>query len=95
MVDVTADVDFSICRKAAERRGARVPPLLTQGQFLMRMGIVNRVEQLMEAGDTTDEQAASLLGALKYLVETQQMGQKFKVMSIVNPSLTTVVGFES
>lgn len=92
---MTADVDFSICRTAAERRGAKVMPLLTQGQFLMRMGIVDRVQQLMEADDTTDEEANTLMAALRYLVETDQMGQRFKVMSIANPALTSVVGFES
>lgn len=70
-------------------------PLLTQGQFLMRMGVVSRVEQLMEAEGTTDEQASSLVAALKYLVEPQQMGEKFKVLSIVNPALTSVVGFDN
>ena len=94
-MDVTADVDFSICRKAAERRGAKVMPLLTQGQFLMRMGIVSRVEQLLEAPGTTDEQGAMLVNALKFLADPQQMGQRFKVLSIANPALTTVTGFES
>jgi len=53
-VDVTADVDFAMCRRAAERKGARVPALLSQGDFLMRMGVVQRVEQLLDSEETSD-----------------------------------------
>ena len=54
-MDVTADVDFALCRRAAERKGARVPPLLTQGAFLMRMGITDRVQQLLDSKETNDD----------------------------------------
>ena len=49
--DMTADVDFAMCRQAALRKGAAVAPLLTQGEFLMRMNIVARVEQLLAASE--------------------------------------------
>lgn len=94
MVDLTADVDFALCRRAAENKGARVPILLTQGDFLMRMGVVSRVEQLLELEETTDEAANALVASLKYLVEPAQMGSRFKVLSIVNPTIPTVTGFE-
>ena len=95
LVDITADVDFSMCRSAAERRGAKVPTLLTQGDFLMRMGIVDRVQQLLDSEQTSDEQALALVKSLKYLVEPEQMGQKFKVMSIASPKISTVTCFET
>jgi NADH dehydrogenase [ubiquinone] 1 alpha subcomplex assembly factor 7 len=91
--DVTADVDFSLCRTVAQAKGALVLPLLTQSAFLMRMGIVARMEQLLNADETSDEQANALMQSFKYLVEPQQMGQKFKVLSIANPQLRSVAGF--
>jgi SAM-dependent MidA family methyltransferase len=92
---MTADVDFSMCRRAALKKSALVPPLLTQGEFLMRMGILARVQQLVELDETSDEAASALVDSLKYLVEPAQMGTRFKVLSIVNPGLGTVTGFES
>ena len=43
-VDLTADVDFAACARAAGKAGARPLPVSTQGDFLMRMGIVERAE---------------------------------------------------
>lgn len=91
--DVTADVDFSLCRKVAVNKGAVVPPLSTQSAFLLRMGIVPRLEKLFDADETTDEQANALMESFKYLVDPAKMGQKFKVLSIVSPALRRVAGF--
>jgi hypothetical protein len=93
-VDMTADVDFSQCARSARRFGARVPALQTQGDFLMRMGIVDRAQRLLDLEETTDEQAEALVSSLKYLVEPEQMGQRFKVLCIAHPKLPTIVGFE-
>ena len=70
-----------------------MPAILSQGEFLMRMGIVSRIEQLMSLDDTTDDQANQLVSSLKYLVEPEQMGKRFKVMAIVHPSIDEVTGF--
>jgi SAM-dependent MidA family methyltransferase len=96
-VDVTADVDFSQCAKAANRafqaatvagsvpsasnaentsdksqrrprRDVDVTRFATQGEFLMNLGIRDRVMQLLEQPSTTDEQAAELVAAFKRLV---------------------------
>ncbi|KAJ1426027.1 S-adenosyl-L-methionine-dependent methyltransferase, partial [Ochromonadaceae sp. CCMP2298] len=91
--DLTADVDFSLCSAAAASKGAKVA-LLTQGEFLMRMGIVPRVEALLELESTTDEQAAALVSSLKYLVQGEHMGARFKVLAVAAPSLG-VTGFDS
>ena len=91
---MTADVDFSMCRRAAEQKGAMVPPLLTQGDFLMRMGIVSRAEQLINLDETSEEQATALLESLKYLVDPAKMGERFKVLCIANPVLGQVTAFD-
>jgi SAM-dependent MidA family methyltransferase len=91
--DLTADVDFNLCRQAAVAKGARVPNLLTQGEFLMRMGIVPRVEQLLELDSTSDEAGGVLVSSLKYLVQGEHMGSRFKVMAVASPNLK-VTGFD-
>lgn len=93
-MDITADVDFALCRKSAQRHHAKVLPLQTQGNFLVNMGIIQRVEQLLEADHITDEEANMLFESMQKLVDPKEMGSKFKVMSIVHPSLENlVVGF--
>ena len=64
-VDVTADVDFAACARAAQSKGASTEPLLTQGQFLLQMGIVERVTQLVNLDSTSDEEAEALVNAMK------------------------------
>jgi SAM-dependent MidA family methyltransferase len=73
--DVTADVDFSLCAAAARARGAVVWPLLSQGQFLLRMGIVQRVQQLVDLDTTSEEQAEELVAAAKRLIGGREGGE--------------------
>lgn len=91
---MTADVDFSMCRRVSEKKGAYIPPLLTQGQFLMNMGIAYRLEQLINRDDVTDEDATNLFHGFKKLVDSEEMGKKFKVMAMSNPKVTkSISGF--
>lgn len=94
LVDMTADVDFSAIGRAAESRGAKVMTAIGQGEFLMRMGIVERVEKLIDIPATTDEEATILVSSMKKLVMDGKgnMGTRFKVMSISHPN-THVAGF--
>jgi NADH dehydrogenase [ubiquinone] 1 alpha subcomplex assembly factor 7 len=54
----------------------------TQGQFLMAMGIQERVIQLIESDHTTEEEAENLFEALKRLVGPEEMGSRYKVLAI-------------
>eukprot|EP01034_Spumella_vulgaris_P021762 gene21762-27818_t len=92
-VDVTADVDFSVCARAAINSGAQVRPLVTQGEYLMRMGVVERVQQLLDAPSTTMEQANVLVNSLEKLVDPAEMGKRYKVLAITSPGLS-VPGFD-
>lgn len=94
-VDITADVNFDLCRKSAEKKGTFVYPLVTQGKFLMNMGIIQRVEQLINDENISDEQANYVFSGMKKLVLPTEMGEKFKVLGICHPSLKDkLVGFE-
>lgn len=85
-VDVTADVDFSSIRHAvnalAESDGYHAFGPVTQGKFLISMGAAERVSDLIENDETTDEQAEDLYNALERLVLPEQMGERYKVMAI-------------
>jgi NADH dehydrogenase [ubiquinone] 1 alpha subcomplex assembly factor 7 len=85
-VDVTADVDFAALRHAvnakAESHGLHAHGPVTQGKFLMAMGAAERVSNLIEDENTSDEQAEDLYSALERLVLPEQMGERYKVMAI-------------
>jgi len=86
-VDVTCDVDFGTLRRRALRVGAGVAPLASQGEFLMRMGLMPRLEMLIENDNTTEEQAQALVDAAKMLISDEGMGSKFKVMALHHPKV--------
>jgi len=95
-VDISCDVDFSALKLRAERAGAAVPPIVSQGEWLMRMGIVPRLEMLVSSDKTDEKQAEALVAAAKRLVEPEQMGQKYKVMAITSQDIRDKVdGFPS
>ena len=94
MVDITADVDFSLCAKTALKSGVKVHGSISQGEFLMRMGIVDRVQNLIELPSTSDEQAGEMVSSFRRLVGDGDggLGKRFKVMSITDPA-TEIEGF--
>lgn len=49
--DLTADVDFTAARRAAEAAGWRALGLRTQGAFLTDLGVVEDLERAQKAGD--------------------------------------------
>lgn len=89
--DLSAHVDFTALKLAAERQGACVLPIITQGEFLRAMGIDLRAWQLkLNAGY---DEAHVIDDALARLTEDEQMGTLFKVMSILSPKIKDVAGF--
>lgn len=96
LVDTTADVDFDACGRVAARRGAKVVGAIPQAEFLIKMGVVERAEQLISLESTTEEEQFALLSSLKFLVDEKEMGERFKVMTILDPKLqhvTSHIGF--
>jgi SAM-dependent MidA family methyltransferase len=63
-----------------------------QGQFLFNMGLVTRVEQVLDAPSTSDEQAQTLVQAAEKIL-AGDMGSKFKAIAITHAGLSTP-GFE-
>jgi SAM-dependent MidA family methyltransferase len=52
------------------------------------------LQALLELESTTDEQAAALVSSLKYLVQGEHMGARFKVLAVAAPQLG-VTGFDT
>ncbi len=75
--DLTAHVDFEALAEAAE--GAAVTPVVSQGDWLDRLGIEARAAALAEAHPA---RATELSSALRRLTSPEEMGALFKVMAI-------------
>jgi SAM-dependent MidA family methyltransferase len=89
--DLTAHVDFEALGKAARTAGACVTPLATQGDWLDRLGIAHRAEQLASANP---DRAGEVQTALARLTATDQMGDLFKVIALHHPDWPAPAGFE-
>ena len=82
--DLSAHVDFEAIGSVASKAGLAVQPLLTQGQFLTRMGINDRAKALSAANPGS---AADIASAKARLVSPDQMGELFKVFCAASPGL--------
>ena len=88
--DLTQWADFPTVQAAARQAGAISPRLLTQGDFLTRLGIEHRAHRL-KAG--RPDQAAVIDRQLDRLIGPDQMGRLFKVAAVTAPGFTAP-GFE-
>ncbi|MFL6842988.1 MAG: SAM-dependent methyltransferase [Sphingomicrobium sp.] len=88
--DLTSHVDFEALAAAARGAGAAVTPLVTQGEWLIRLGIEARAQALSRANP---ERAADIQGSLERLTSRDQMGDLFKVMAIHSPHWPSPAGF--
>jgi SAM-dependent MidA family methyltransferase len=81
--DLTVHADFPAVLEAARREGA-LTALVTQTEFLSRMGIGARAEALLRAAP---ERSARLGRQLHRLVGADEMGELFKAACIHSASL--------
>ena len=81
--DLTVHVDFPAVLEAARAEGA-TGAVLTQGDFLLRLGIEHRAAALARA---RPDQAERLGRQLERLVADHQMGQLFKAACLAAPGL--------
>jgi SAM-dependent MidA family methyltransferase len=83
--DLTAHVDFAALARAAAAAGAVPRPLITQGDFLRRLGIAARAERLAAGKDATTQDAIAT--AVARLVAPDAMGDLFKVLALSHSGL--------
>lgn len=91
-VDLTTHVDFAALARAADGAGARVFGPVSQGRFLLALGIAVRAERLRAAA--TPKQALDIDQGLKRLLAPSEMGNLFKVMAVAAPDIGPLPGFE-
>jgi len=77
--DITADVNFSALRVAAEMTGMKTEKIITQSQFLMGIGEANQFAEAFEDCRLPQERAKVAL-QLKHLVTPAGMGESFHVL---------------
>ena len=77
--DLTSQVDFEAVTRAGRETGAAVTRLISQGEWLKRLGIEARAEALMGANPDHSDDVRS---ALERLIAPDQMGDLFKVIAI-------------
>lgn len=91
MTDLSTNVDFSLVRDSLSAAGKlEVHGPTDQGNFLLNMGIQDRLQMLMEAairsdikaGDELSNYKDTLEAAFRRLTYADQMGRLYKVMSV-------------
>ena len=90
--DLSARVDFATVARVAREAGARAFGPVTQGDFLIALGIEARAAALMERA--TAAQRADVETALGRLVGSGEMGSLFKVLATARADAPPPAGFE-
>ncbi|MGN6849075.1 MAG: class I SAM-dependent methyltransferase [Sphingomicrobium sp.] len=89
--DLTAHVDFEAVAEAARDAGAAVTRVVRQGEWLKRLGIEARAQELIRANP---ERAADVRSSLDRLTSRDRMGELFKVIAVHSPDWPAPAGFE-
>jgi NADH dehydrogenase [ubiquinone] 1 alpha subcomplex assembly factor 7 len=90
--DLTAHVDFQALAEAGRRAGATAHGPVSQGRWLLRMGIEERTVMLMKTA--SPDRAADLAGRARRLIDPGEMGTLFKVLALASPSLPVPPGLD-
>ncbi len=89
--DLTSHVNFQAVAEAARSVGVGVTRMVTQGQWLERLGISKRAAALARAHPQRD---AEIEASHRRLCDPAEMGELFKVISIHSPQWPQPAGFE-
>jgi NADH dehydrogenase [ubiquinone] 1 alpha subcomplex assembly factor 7 len=83
--DLTAHVDFAALKREAEALGLRAYGPMPQGEFLLRLGLIERRDRLLEAA--RPEQRELISSGAARLADPSQMGVLFKVLALASDGL--------
>ena len=87
---MSVDVDFAALRDVAEsgfKDKVNFFGTVTQREFLARMGIMERFEQLYAQAKLPKEKAVLEKGLIRLMDPTSGMGQAYKVAAVVGSEL--------
>ena len=88
--DLTSHVDFEALADTAAEAEALVTEVVTQGEWLIRLGIEARAQSLSRANP---DRANEVQSALERLTSRDQMGELLKVMAIYSEAWPVPAGF--
>ena len=83
--DLTAHVDFAQLAAAAEAQGLSVWGPVTQRMFLLTLGLAERCQALLDGANP--QEAELIVSGAGRMVNSDQMGDLFKVLALATPSL--------
>ena len=86
--DLTSHVDFEALANIAKTSGLSMPAMLTQGEFLTRLGIRERAARL---GQLHPDRRDTIETACDRLIGNDEMGRLFKVMPAASPNIALPV----
>lgn len=89
--DLTAHVDFAAVARAANEAGAKVTAIVSQREWLLKIGIEARAEALSSANPDRAEEIKAALGRLS---APDEMGSLFKAIAIHSPHWPAPAGFQ-
>ena len=90
--DLTAHVDFAALAKAASVGSVEVTRVVSQSEWLERLGIAARADALATAHP---ERAEDIAAEGKRLCDAGEMGELFKVMAVHSQSWPAPAGFDA
>lgn len=90
-VDLTAHVNFTRLGKEAEKMGVRAQGNITQGEFLINMGIELRAAMLMKNASEIEQK--NIKSGVERLLFPSQMGSLFKCLALTNKNAPGAYGF--
>ena len=89
--DITYNLSFNLINKIIKKSGPCSSLSTTQGEFLTKLGILNRAEILSK--NMPFSKKADIYFRIKRLIDKSQMGHLFKVMFITNLKNKFKLGF--
>jgi NADH dehydrogenase [ubiquinone] 1 alpha subcomplex assembly factor 7 len=84
-VDLSAHVDFAALKRSAEALGLKAYGPLSQGAFLLKLGLGPRRDQLLESA--TEPQKEAIISGAARLADPRKMGVLFKVLVLTSAGL--------
>ncbi|MDE2385529.1 MAG: SAM-dependent methyltransferase [Alphaproteobacteria bacterium] len=91
--DLTAHVDFARLAAAFGAGGAEALPGMTQGQFLLAMGLEARAQRL--AAQLSGTALQEFMAGVRRLVGDKEMGSLFKVLAVAQTNRGALYPFET
>jgi SAM-dependent MidA family methyltransferase len=88
--DLSVQVDFERFASECRSAGLDTDGPLPQGEFLGRLGLMERASRLMAANP---DKALDIEGGVARLMSPSGMGSRFKVMGVSTPGLAPLPGF--